>query len=75
MYVPEFCAFHRHIRFAQRERVNVGIRVEVCQAMINESMCALIASHGIYDVEERGICRETPVVLGDLRRGLVSPVQ
>ena len=64
MSILDDSALYMHIRFANREWVNV-IRFEVTKAVVDETVCAFIRAHGVKDVPDRRIFRKTPVVLGD----------
>lgn len=66
-------ALGRHARLAERERVHVGLVLEARKAVVHEAVRALVAAHGVDDVEELRVWAESPVVLRDLGRGEVSP--
>lgn len=66
--------FDMHIWFAECERIDVGIRVEVGQAVIDKTVGCFIGSHRINDVEEFGILWKAPVINGNLRSRHIGPI-
>lgn len=66
-------ALGRHARLAERERVHVGLVLEAREAVVHEAVRALVAAHGVDDVEELRVRAEPPVVLRDLGCRQVGP--
>ena len=67
--IPDTRALGSHVRLAEREGVDVRLVVEARKTVVHEAVRALVAPDGVHDVEELGVGSETPIVLGDLRRG------
>lgn len=56
-----------------RERVDIGLVLEIREAVVHEPVGALVAAYRVHDVEELGVRAETPVVLSDVGRREVGP--
>ena len=65
--------FDMHIWFAECERIDVGIRVEVGQAVIDKTVGCFIGSHRVNNVEEFGILWKAPVIDSNLRSRHIGP--
>lgn len=65
--------FDMHIWFAECERIDVGIRVEVGQAVIDKTVGCFIGSHRVNNVEEFGILWKAPVINSNLRSRHIGP--
>src|SRR6266404_9984297 len=62
---PGFYAFDKHIRLAEREWIDVVLGVEVGESVVDETMCGLVGTNGIDDVEQSCVGTEAPIVDGD----------
>jgi hypothetical protein len=71
-YSPRFVTLDMHIRFLQRERVDI-IPLQIGKSMIDESVGTLIRTDGVNDFEEVCVWFEAPVVDGDGRCWEVFP--
>ena len=50
-FEPEFGALGVHIRFSEREWINVRFVFQVRQGVVDKSVGALVRTDGIYDVQ------------------------
>ena len=73
-HVRNLLALHSHVGLPERERVDI-VRLEVRQTVIDKSMGALVAPHSVNHVKELSVGLEAPVVLRDLRCGVICPVE
>jgi hypothetical protein len=51
-----------HVRLTQRERIDVGFRVQVRQAVVDEAMRGLVRPHGIENIEKLRVLRKSPII-------------
>ena len=65
--------FDMHIWFTECERIDVGIRVEVGQAVIDKTVGCFIGSHRVNNVEEFSILWKAPVIDSNLRSRHIGP--
>ena len=65
-FEPELGALGMHIRFPERERINIRLVFQVRQGVINKPVGALIGTDGIHDVQQGRIGLETPVIFCNL---------
>jgi len=49
-FEPEFSALGVHIRFAERERINIRLVFQVGQGVVDKPVGALVGTDGVYDV-------------------------
>lgn len=61
-FEPKFGAFGVHIRFAERERINIRLVFQVRQGVVDKPVGALVGTDGIHDVQQGRIVLETPVI-------------
>lgn len=72
-FESEFCTLGVHIRFTERERIDVRLVLQVRQGMVDKSVGALVGTNSIYNVQQGRIRLETPVILCDLRSRMGGP--
>lgn len=63
-----------HIRFSERERIDVCRCVQVGKTVVHESMCRFIGSNSVEDIEQFGIGAQAPVIDGNLGCRFILPV-
>ena len=62
---PNARALGGHVRLAEREGVDVGLVFQTGEAVVDEAVRALVAPHGVDDIEELRVGAEAPVVFGN----------
>lgn len=62
-----------HIRLAKGKWIDISGRIEVSQAVVDESMGRLVRPDSVENVKEFGIRIQTPVINRDFWSGLVGP--
>jgi hypothetical protein len=70
----KFCALGVHVRFAERERINVRLVLQVRQGVVDKSVCAFVGTNGINHIQQCRIRFETPVIFGYLWGGMMGPL-
>ena len=50
-YSRELFALDQHIRFSEREWVDVFLRIDIRKTVVHESMRRLVAPNGIDDIQ------------------------
>ena len=65
-FEPEFGALGVHIRFSERERIDICLVFQVRQGVVDKPVGALVGTNGIYDVQHGRIRLETPVIFRNL---------
>lgn len=71
--VPEFRAFDVHIRLPECKWVDICLVVQICQAVVHESVGAFVAPDSVDDIQQLCIVIQTPIVLGDFWSRHVLP--
>jgi hypothetical protein len=73
-FEPEFRALGVHVRFTERERVDIRLVFQVRQGVVDEPVSAFVRTDGIYDVQQGCIMLETPVIFRYLGSRMVGPL-
>lgn len=71
---PEFSAFGVHVRFAEREWIDVRFVLQVRQGVVDKPVCTFVGTDGIYYIQQGCVRLETPVVFCDLWSRMVGPL-
>jgi hypothetical protein len=66
IHIRNLSPFDVHIWLPESEWVDVGARIEVSKAVVDESVRTFVGSHRIQNVKQFGIRTKTPVVDGYL---------
>jgi hypothetical protein len=73
-FEPEFGALGVHVRFTERERVDIRLVFQVRQGVVDEPVGAFVGTDGIYDVQQGCVVLETPVIFSYLGSRVVGPL-
>jgi len=74
-FEPEFSALCVHVRFAECERINVRLVLQVRQGVVDKPMGTLIGTDSIYNVQQGCVGFETPVVFCYFWSRVVGPLR
>ena len=72
-FKTELCALCVHVRFAERERINIRLVFQVCQRVVDKPVGALVGTDGVHDVQQSRIGLETPIIFCNLGSGVIRP--
>lgn len=72
-FESELGALGMHIRFSERERINIRLVFQVRQGVVDKSVGAFIGTDGVYDVQQGRIGLETPVIFCNLGSRMRRP--
>lgn len=67
--------FRMHVWLPQRKGIDIRSRIQVRQAVVDESVRRLIGANSIDEVNQLGVTGHAPVVDGDLWCRLVGPTK
>ena len=69
--LPQFLPLDVHIGLSERKRVDIRLRVQVGQAVVDESMGCFVGTHCVDDVEHSSIWLQPPIIPSNAGRWFI----
>lgn len=70
---PEFSPFDVHIRFTEREWIDVRLVFQVRQGVVDKPVSAFIGTNCVNDVQQSCVRFEAPIIFRYFRSRMVGP--
>ena len=69
--LPQFLPLDVHVGLSERKRVDIRLRVQVGQAVVDEPMGCFVGTHCVDDVEQGSIWLQSPIIPSNVGRRFI----